>query len=291
MAVESMTIGDRIFDFKTPYVVGILNITPDSFSDGGRFDSPEKAVEHCMRMVEDGASIVDIGGESTRPGSRPVTAEEEIDRVVPVIGLIRKKSDVPISIDTTKPEVAEAALAEGADMINDVSGLRFAPALARVAAMRGVPIILMHSRKTPDVMQKDVRYEDLFGEILEELKGSIEVALDSGIPRSSIIVDPGIGFAKTAMHNIQVLAKLGFLASLHLPVMVGPSRKSFIGAMTGAEVHDRIGGTAAAVTAAVMGGANFLRVHEVAVMKQAAMIAFSMRECNTGMKNSVWKQY
>ncbi len=280
MPLEPLKIGSRIFDFKRPYIVGILNVTPDSFSDGGENDSPEKAASRCLRMVEQGADMIDIGGESTRPGSRSVSAEEEIERVLPVIRLIRKKTDIPVSVDTTKAGVAEAAVAEGADLVNDISGLRFDPAMARTAARLEVPIILMHSRKTPSDMQEDVRYEDLFGEISAQLDEAVRAAQDAGVPGSSIIIDPGIGFAKTAEHNARILGNVGFLASLGKPIMVGPSRKSFIGATTGADVHDRLGGTAAAVTAAVLGGAHFLRVHDVTVMKQAAMIAFSIRECS-----------
>ncbi|MFH1435844.1 MAG: dihydropteroate synthase [Pseudomonadota bacterium] len=278
--MEPLTVGNRIFDFKRPYIVGILNITPDSFSDGGEHASPEKAASRCLEMVEEGADMIDIGGESTRPSSRSVSAEEELERVLPVIRLIRKKTDIPVSVDTTKASVAEAAVGEGADLVNDISGLRFDPAMARTAARLEVPIVLMHSRKAPSDMQKDVHYDDLFGEVSAELSEAIRAAQDAGVPGSCIIVDPGIGFAKTAQHNVRILGDVGFLASLGKPVMVGPSRKSFIGAYTGAEVHDRLGGTAAAVTAAVLGGAHFLRVHDVKVMKQAAMIAFSMRDCN-----------
>jgi dihydropteroate synthase len=279
MMFESMKIGSHTFDFTRPYIVGVLNVTPDSFSDGGRYRDPERAVERGLEMVEEGADIIDIGGESTRPGSRPVSGPEEIERVVPVIARLRREADTPISIDTTKSHVAEAAVEAGASMINDVSGLRSDPALARLAASGSIPIVLMHSRKTPEDMQQDIHYDDLFAEILGELKASVRIACEAGVCMSSIIVDPGIGFAKTAMQNIEILSRLGFLASLGRPVMVGPSRKSFIGAVTGADVGNRAGGTAAAVAAAVMGGASFLRVHDVSMMKQAAAIAFSIREC------------
>lgn len=282
MHFETMNIGGRQFDFKHAYVVGILNVTPDSFSDGGQYYDPQKAVEHCLKMIDEGADIIDIGGESTRPGSKPVSVRDEIERVLPIIKRVRKKTDIPISIDTTKAAVAEAAVGEGANLINDVSGLRFDSALARTAAGLRMPIVLMHSRKKPEDMQKEVHYNDLFSEIVDELKQSILIARESGIPMENIIVDPGIGFAKTAGNNIEILSDVSFLAPLGRPIMVGPSRKSFIGIMTGADVENRIGGTAAAVTAAVLGGANFIRVHDVGIMKQAAVIAFSMRQCHTG---------
>jgi len=281
MSLAPMHIGGVAFDFSRPYIVGILNVTPDSFSDGGSYYDAEKALDRGLAMVEEGADMIDVGGESTRPGSRPVDTEDEKRRVIPVIGLLRRHVRVPISVDTTKAGVAEAALAEGANVINDVSGLRFDPELAAIAARSSVPLILMHSRKTPSDMQEDVHYDDFFGEVLGELKASMAEAVRMGVDESRIIVDPGIGFAKTVEHNLRVLSNLGFLARLGRPVMVGPSRKSFIGRITGAGVEDRMGGTAAAVTAAVMAGANFLRVHDVGIMKQAARIAFSMKRCHT----------
>jgi dihydropteroate synthase len=276
MHLPPMKIGSRTFDFDRPYIEGILNVTPDSFSDGGRHHDRARAIERGLEMVREGADLLDIGGESTRPGAAPVPAGEELGRVVPVIRGLRRETDIPISIDTTKPEVAQAAVAEGADLINDISGLRFDPSLADLAARLGVPMVLMHSRKTPELMQKEVHYDDLAGEILEELRACIRAAVSRGVAPSSIIVDPGIGFAKTADHNLRVLADLSFLEPLGRPVMVGPSRKSFIGAVTGAGVGGRLGGTAAAVAAAVIGGANFLRVHDVSMMKQAADVAFAM---------------
>lgn len=282
MSLAPMQIGGVTFDFSRPYIVGILNVTPDSFSDGGAHFDAEKALDRGLAMVEEGADMIDVGGESTRPGSRPVDAEEEKRRVIPVIGLLRRHLRVPISVDTTKAGVAEAALAEGANVINDVSGLRFDPELAAAAAKASVPLILMHSRKTPTDMQENVHYDDFYGEVRQELKASMNEALRMGVDESAIIVDPGVGFAKTVEHNLRVLSNLEFLAPLGRPIMVGPSRKSFIGKITGADVGDRRGGTAAAVTAAVLAGANFLRVHDVTMMKQAAQIAFSMKQCHTG---------
>jgi len=281
MPFEPMTIGSRTFDFTRPYIVGIINVTPDSFSDGGRWLDAGEAVRRGLELVEEGADIVDVGGESTRPGARPVPAPEEKERVLPVIRQLRRAAAVPISIDTTKAEVAEAALGEGADLVNDVSALRFDPELAAVAARHGAPVVLMHSRRTPADMQQEIRYRDLMGEIVRELGEAMRTAAEHGVGRASVIVDPGLGFAKTAEHNLQVLAGLERLASLGRPVMVGPSRKSFIGHVTGAPVSDRAGGTAAAVAAAVLAGANFLRVHDVRVMKQAAEIAFSIRKSHS----------
>ena len=264
-------------DFTRTHVMGILNVTPDSFFDGGRYDGGERADDQARLLEEDGADVIDVGGESTRPGSKPVDASEEADRVLPVIRAIRKRSDVPISIDTSKSEVARAALDEGADAINDISGLRFDPGIADLAAERSVPLILMHSRAVPETMQDDVRYGDLFAEILGELETSVDLAVSRGVSRESIIVDPGIGFGKTPAHNVAILARPGFLEPLGLPVLVGPSNKSFIGAFTDAPVDRRTGGTAAAVAAAVLGGAHMIRVHDVATMKQAASIAEAIR--------------
>jgi dihydropteroate synthase len=282
MSLAPMHIGGVTFDFSRPYIVGILNVTPDSFSDGGAFFDAEKALKRGLAMVGEGADMIDVGGESTRPGSMSVDADEEKRRVVPVIGMLRQNAGIPISVDTTKAEVAEAALAEGANVINDVSGLRFDPELAAVAAQASVPLILMHSRKTPSNMQEDIRYDDFYGDVAAELQASMAEAARRGVDESNVILDPGIGFAKTIEHNLMVLSNLGFLARLGRPVMVGPSRKSFIGKVTGADVNDRMGGTAAAVAAAVMAGANFLRVHDVGIMKQTARIAFSIKQCHTG---------
>lgn len=282
MTFEPMNIGSRTFDFSRPYIVGIINVTTDSFSGDGMAREPERAVERALEIVEAGADMVDMGGESTRPGAGSVPAREEIDRVVPIIKRLRRHTDVPVSIDTTKPQVAEAAVGEGADLINDVSMLRFGPELAVTAARLEVPLILMHSRKKPADMQEHVHYDDLFGEVRGELKAAMDTAMKNGVERSSIIIDPGIGFAKTVEHNLEIMSNLGFLSVLGRPIMVGPSRKSFIGKITGAGVDDRLGGTAAAVAVSVMEGANFLRVHDVAVVGQAAKIAFSLKECHTG---------
>jgi dihydropteroate synthase len=257
--------------------MGILNVTPDSFYDGGRHFDETAALAQARRLEEEGAGIIDVGGESTRPGSGPVALEEELRRVVPVIEGIRRRSDIPVSIDTTKPEVARAALDAGADLINDVSGLRFRPELADLAAERDVPLVLMHSRHTPETMQRSVHYDDLRAEVLEELDASVHTARERGVERKRIIVDPGIGFAKDLEHNLEILATPGFLAPLGLPVLIGPSNKAFISRITGAPIDSRTGGTAAAVTAAVLSGAHFIRVHDVPTMSQAALVAHAMR--------------
>ncbi len=254
-------------------IMGVLNVTPDSFSDGGRYLDPERAVARGLEMIEQGAEMIDVGGESTRPGSRPVDESEELRRVVPVIERLAANEEALISVDTTKPPVARAALEAGAGMINDVSTLRQGDELAETAAAGGAELVVMHSRKRPEDMQDGIRYEDIVREVSQELEEAARRAERAGVPPDRIWIDPGIGFAKTAEHNVELLARIGDLAALGYRVIVGPSRKSFIGRLTGAPVDDRLGGTAAAVTAAVMGGARAVRVHDVGMMKQAAAIA------------------
>ncbi|MBW2260757.1 MAG: dihydropteroate synthase [Deltaproteobacteria bacterium] len=274
----SITLGSRTLDFSRTHVMGILNVTPDSFFDGGRYTGGSSAEAQALLLEEAGADVIDVGGESTRPGSKPVDESEERARVLPVIRAIRKRSSVPISIDTTKSAVARAALDAGANAVNDISGLRFDPAIADLAAERAVPLVLMHSRAIPETMQKNVRYGDLLAEILRELEASIDLAVSRGVARETIIVDPGIGFGKSPEHNLQILASPGFLAPLGLPVLVGPSNKSFIGAVTDSPVEERTGGTAAAVSAAVLAGVHMIRVHDVATMRQVASIAEAIRK-------------
>jgi dihydropteroate synthase len=258
--------------------MGILNVTPDSFSDGGLYALPEEAIAHGLRMIEEGADVVDVGGESTRPGSAPLPAAIEMERVVPVIRGLAARTDVTISIDTVKPEVAEAAVAAGARMINDVSGLRGGPGLAAIAAASGADLVIMHSRGTPADMQQSTGYGDVVADVMAELAPSIETALGAGVPRERIWLDPGIGFAKTVAQNLELMARLEELVALGYPILVGPSRKSFIGALTGAPAGERLGGTAAAVALCVIHGARAVRVHDVATMRQAALIAAAMRE-------------
>jgi len=243
--------------------MAILNVTPDSFSDGGVHFDHAKAVHAALQMEEDGAALIDIGGESTRPGSEGVSAEVEMERVVPVIEQIRRRSGVPISIDTTKAAVADAALGAGANVINDVSALRADPAMAPLAARSGVPVILMHMRGSPRTMQQHIHYDDVVRDVGCELAEFREGAVAAGIDRGCILIDPGIGFAKTYEHNLEVLARLGELAAI-APLVVGASRKAFIGHLTGREAGpDRAAGSLAAVAAAHRAGAALVRVHDV----------------------------
>ncbi|WP_242338041.1 dihydropteroate synthase [Anaeromyxobacter sp. SG66] len=273
-----MRIGARLFDGPGPYLMGIVNATPDSFSDGGRFLDPDLAVAHAFRLAEEGADLVDLGGESTRPGAPPVPANEELRRVVPVVAALRARGfALPISVDTTKATVARAALEAGADLVNDVSGLAD-PALARVVAEAGVPVVLMHTRGTPADMQSRARYGDVAAEVRAELALVLRRAEAAGVDPEHTILDPGIGFAKTPEHNLELLARVGELRALGRPLLVGPSRKSFIGKAAGAPVEDRLPGTLAAVTAAVLAGVEWLRVHDVAPARQAARVAAAIRD-------------
>jgi len=255
-----------------PLVMGILNVTPDSFSDGGAFFDTAAAVDHAFTIEEQGADIIDIGGESTRPGSLSVSAEEETERVVPVIEALAGKIGCPLSIDTSKPEVAEAALDAGAAIINDVTALAD-ERMATLAADKGCPVILMHMKGTPRTMQKSPFYRDLMGEITLFLRRRVERAVSAGVERDRIIIDPGIGFGKTAEHNLNILRRLKVLASLGRPILVGVSRKSFLGKVTGAPVTGRRIATAAANALAAAAGAHILRVHDVAEAKEAAAVA------------------
>jgi dihydropteroate synthase len=253
-------------------VMGVVNVTPDSFSDGGLYLAPEDAVAHALRLAADGADILDIGGESTRPGADPVEPAEEIARVVAVIAGIRRAGcTVPISIDTTKAAVAEAACAAGADAVNDVSALNLDPrALAAVAAL-GVPVVLMHMQGEPRTMQLDPTYGNVVGEVADHLAARVRAAVAAGIPRERIAVDPGIGFGKTVRHNLLLLRHLDHLVRLGLPVVVGTSRKAFIGhVLGGATVDARDWGTAATVAWAVSRGAAVVRVHSVREMREVA---------------------
>jgi dihydropteroate synthase len=252
----------RILAFSAiPRVMGILNITPDSFSDGGVHFDHSKAMHAALQMERDGAAIVDVGGESTRPGAQAVGAQEEIERVVPVIEEIRRRSDVAISIDTRKAAVARAALDAGADIVNDVSALAHDAGMAPLAAERGVPVVLMHMRGEPATMQQYAQYDDVVAEVRDELGGRIGAAHAAGIQQ--IVVDPGIGFAKTGEHNLALLARLNELHALG-PILVGASRKAFIGNLTGRPAGpERMVGSLAAVAAAQRGGAAIVRVHDV----------------------------
>ncbi len=255
------------------YIMGILNVTPDSFYDGGKYLDTGYAVKKAFSMIREGADIVDIGGESTRPGAKPVKAEEELERVIPVIEKIRARSPVPISIDTRKSDVARAALNAGADMINDVSSLRYDARMAHVAADLDVPVVLMHMRGTPETMQKNPVYGNLVEEIKNELDSHIENAAASGISRDKILIDPGIGFGKTRADNFTIIRNLHRFAELGCPILIGVSRKSFIGWALDLPENKRLMGTAAAVAASILNGAQIVRVHDVGKMRDVARIA------------------
>ncbi len=258
-------------------VMGIVNVTPDSFSDGGKYFDPLRAVAHGEQMAHDGADIVDVGGESTRPDARPVAAQEEIARVLPVIRGLRAIIGIPISIDTTKSEVARAALDEGADVINDVSALRFDPAMAPLAAREKVPVALMHMQGTPQTMQRRPSYENVVEEVKAFLEARAEFALAAGVAADRIIIDPGIGFGKNVEHNLALLRGLGVLAELGRPVLVGASRKTFIGQLLDAAPGERLEGSLAAAAAAVLAGANMIRAHDVKEAARAVRIADALR--------------
>lgn len=257
-----------------PLIMGILNITPDSFSDGGRFLSVERAVEHALQMEAEGADIIDIGGESTRPGAPAVSASQELDRLLPVIQTLSGKLKVPISVDTWKSEVADQLLQAGASVINDISGLRFDPAMAGVVARHGAGLVLMHTRGTPQQMQQNTEYDNLLAEVTTGLLDSVAVALSAGVTRGQIVIDPGICFAKSVDGNLELLQRLSEIAALGYPVMLGTSRKSFIGKLLEREIPDqRIFGTAATVAIGYSRGARIFRVHDVAAMRDVAMMA------------------
>ncbi len=258
-------------------MMGILNVTPDSFSDGGLYSDPRRALARALQMQKEGADLIDVGGESTRPGARPVSAREELRRVLPVLERLAGKLRIPFSIDTRKAAVAEAALQAGAGLVNDITALKD-PRMPEVVAQAGVPVILMHLRGTPRTMQRCPRYRRVVSEVISELKGSIRKALAAGIPRDKILIDPGLGFGKRPEDNWLLLKNLPALKALGFPVVVGPSRKSFIGlALNGAPPEDRLIGTAAAVALSVAGGADIVRVHDVAAMRQAALVAQAVR--------------
>src|SRR5436190_336300 len=258
-------------------LMGIVNVTPDSFSDGGLFLEPGRAIDHARELVRDGADLLDIGGESTRPGARGVSAEEELGRVAPVLAGL-EGIGVPISIDTSKAAVAEAALDAGAESVNDVTALRLDPELAGLCAERGCGVLLRHMQGTPRTMQESPEYDDVVDDVRAFLAERIEFAIGEGIAEERIWVDPGIGFGKTLDHNLELLRRLGELRSLGRPIVVGTSRKSFIGKLTGREVGDRLGGTIASSVLALRAGADVLRVHDVAEVRQGMQVAEAILE-------------
>lgn len=252
--------------------MGILNVTPDSFSDGGQHLSPAGAVEHALQMVAAGADIIDIGGESTRPGSDPVSAQAELDRVIPVIEALRGKISVPISIDTYKATVARAATVAGAEIVNDISAFTFDAEMARTVAETGVAVCLMHTRGAPKTMQQLPPSSDIWAEIEAGLSTAVDKALAAGIERARIVIDPGIGFGKTFDDNLTIIARLERLTIFDLPILIGVSRKAFIGKLLNREVGDRLIGSVAAAAAAVMHGAHIVRVHDVAATVEAVRV-------------------
>ena len=270
LARRSLPYGERTV------LMGVLNVTPDSFSDGGKFFSPDHAVAHAEQMMAEGADVIDIGGESTRPGSDFVSEDEELRRVIPVIEKLAAISPVPISIDTTKPSVARAACEAGAEIINDISGLRFDPALAAVAKSTQAGLLLMHSRGTPKDMQQIPFAEDVFADVSEGLRHSISIAEQFGVARESIAIDPGIGFGKSVEQNLEIIRRLRDLSHefADLPIVIGTSRKSFLGKLlNGAPADERLYGTIATVVASVLNGAHIVRVHDVKAAKEAVRIA------------------
>ncbi|MFH0910869.1 MAG: dihydropteroate synthase [Planctomycetota bacterium] len=254
-------------------VMGILNVTPDSFADGGRYFDTPFAVAQALRMEAEGAAIIDIGGESTRPGSLPVPPEEQCRRVLPVIRALREQSGIPVSIDTTRRRVAEAALDAGADMVNDISALREEPDMAQLLAERGAPVILMHMQGTPREMQKNPRYADVVEEVKAFLAERRESAVAAGIRRDAIVLDPGFGFGKTAAHNLTLLANLSRIVALGSPVLAGLSRKSTIGAVLDLPVEERLEGSLASAVLAVAEGARLVRAHDVRATVRAVRMA------------------
>lgn len=269
------------FDFsQRTYVMGILNVTPDSFSDGGRFFNNESAVRQALRMQEEGADIIDIGGESTRPGAEKITVKEEIKRVVPVIEALVKELSVPISVDTYKSAVAEAAVLAGASMINDISGLRFDTKMPGVVAKNEVPVVIMHVKGTPKDMQQNPVYTSLVPEIMDYLHESVEIARGAGIRDNMIIIDPGIGFGKTVEHNLEIIHRLKEFEGFEKPILLGPSRKAFIGkTLGGLPVTERLEGTAAAAAIGIFNGANMVRVHDVKEIVRVAKVADAIKRC------------
>jgi dihydropteroate synthase len=269
----------RSLSLKRPLIMGILNVTPDSFSDGGRWAHTDLAVEKALQMEAEGADIIDIGGESTRPGAAAVSVEEELDRVIPVIERLAPVLSCAISVDTWKSAVAERSLAAGAEIVNDISGLTFDHHMAEVAAAGGAGVVLMHTRGKPDTMQQNTTYGDLMTEVVEGLRASIVLAHEAGIADEFLVVDPGIGFGKGAAGNLELIRRLHELSGFGLPVLSGPSRKSFIGTVLGREQTDgRTFGTAAAVALSISHGASIVRVHDVRAMRDVADVAHAVMQ-------------
>jgi len=281
---RTLVLGERTL------VMGILNVTPDSFSDGGLFLDPNAAIARALAMEKDGADLIDLGGESTRPGSQGIPAEEELRRVLPVLDGLRGKLKIPISIDTAKSQVAEAAAIAGAEILNDVTGLRADPRMADVARRRKLPLILMHMRGEPRTMQKQPFARDVVRDVTAGLRRAVAVARRAGVPKSQIVLDPGIGFGKSWPQNFELLERLPELAKLGFPLLLGTSRKSFIGKILGgAGKEERVWGTAATVAASILGGAHIVRVHDVAEMVQVARVADAVINAALRPAGPPWK--
>ena len=270
-----MELRGHSFDWgERTYLMGVLNVTPDSFSDGGEFYAPSAALAQAQRLVEAGADFIDIGGQSTRPGAQQVSVEEELQRVLSVVQVVRSQLSVPISVDTTRAVVAQRAVEAGADMVNDISGGTFDPDMLSTVAQLGVPIVLMHIRGTPETMQQLTDYQDLIGDIYGFLEGQLAAAERAGIERSRLIIDPGIGFAKTLEQNLEILRQLPTFRALGVPILVGVSRKSFIGRLVNQlDPKGRVWGTAAACCSAIARTADILRVHDVFEMRDVCRVA------------------
>jgi len=266
--------GEKVFNLShRTHIMGILNITPDSFSDGGDFFTVDRAVERGIQMAEEGADIIDIGAESTRPGAEPIPTDEELQRLLPVLEQLLKKTEVPISVDTYKSKVAEAALNAGAHIINDISGLRFDPSMKDVVARHQAPVIIMHIKGEPRNMQIDPFYEDVMGEISDYLAESIRLAAMAGVKKENIIIDPGIGFGKRLEDNYEIIRRLSELKILGCPILIGPSRKSFLGKVLNLPPAERLEGTMAAVAIGIQNGADIVRVHDVNAVSRVCRIA------------------
>jgi dihydropteroate synthase len=262
---------------KRTHIMAVLNVTPDSFSDGGRYFQHDRALARGHEMAREGADIIDVGGESTRPYSKTLSIAEEMDRVMPVVEALSQDLSVPVSIDTTKSEVAREAVRVGASMINDISALRFDPLMAETAARAGVPVILMHMRGTPGTMQDNPTYDDLLGEIIGFLKDAVDRSVRAGIREDLIVLDPGIGFGKTFDHNLQIIKELSRLQALGKPILIGTSNKAFIGHILDKEPHERSTGTMATLACAVLNGANIVRVHDVPKAVETVKIADAIK--------------
>ncbi len=276
---ESVKIALPAFlDEKQFALMGVVNVTPDSFYDGGRYDTLDTACAHARQLLREGADILDIGGESSRPGSLPVSVTEELRRVIPVITQLRSETAVPISIDTAKAAVAREALAAGATWINDISAGRFDPDMAPLAAENQCPIVLMHSRKRPETMQQDPSYHNVVREVIDELLDSVGKFVDCGVLRENIVLDPGIGFAKRFEDNCILLRRLAELVRTGFPVLIGTSRKSFVGQITGKETADRLYGTLGSVAAAYIHGAKLFRVHDIAATKELLQVLSTIEQ-------------